>query len=166
MRSVLFVCTANVCRSPMAMGLLRAKVAALGEAADWRIESAGNWAEPGQPAAINTRLIVAERGVDLTSHRSRLVTRELLKEFNLVLTMEDGQKEALRTEFRENARRVFLLSEMIGKSYDIVDPVGKPIEEYRWTAHEIRVILNDGYERIRTLAARSRTSGSLNRPYR
>ncbi len=166
MRSVLFVCTANICRSPMAMGLLRAKVIALGEDADWRIESAGNWAEPGQPAAINTRLIVAERGVDLTNHRSRLVTRELLKEFNLVLTMEAGQKEALRAEFREDARRVFLLSEMIGKAYDIVDPVGKPLDEYRWTAHEIRVILNEGYERIRTLAARSRTSGSLNRPYR
>jgi protein-tyrosine phosphatase len=166
MRSVLFVCTANVCRSPMAMGLLRAKVIALGEEADWRIESAGTWAEPGQPAAVNTRLIVAERGVDLTSHRSRLITLDLLKEFNLVLTMEAGQKEALRAEFHQEARRVFLLSEMIGKSYDILDPVGKPLDEYRWTAHEIRVILNEGYERIRTLAARGRTSGSLNRPFR
>jgi protein-tyrosine phosphatase len=166
MRSVLFICTANVCRSPMAMGLLRAKVVALGEAGDWCIESAGTWAQPGQLAAVNTRLIVAERGVDLTSHRSRLVTRELLKDFNLTLTMEAGQKEALRTEFRRDARRVFLLSEMIGKSYDIPDPVGKTLDEYRWTAHEIRVILNEGYDRIRTLANRGRTSGSLNRPYR
>jgi protein-tyrosine-phosphatase len=166
MRSVLFICTANICRSPMAMGLLRAKVDALGEGADWRIESAGTWAQAGQMAAVNTRLIVAERGVDLTRHRSRLVTRELLKEFNLALTMEGGQKEALRAEFREDARRVFLLSEMIGKTYDIVDPVGKPLDEYRWMAHEVRVILNQGYDRIRTLAGRGRTSGSLNRPYR
>jgi protein-tyrosine-phosphatase len=77
MRSVLFICTANICRSPMAMGLLRAKVFALGEDADWRIESAGTWAEPGQLAAVNTRLIVAERSVNLTGHRSRTVTREL-----------------------------------------------------------------------------------------
>lgn len=151
MHSVLFVCTANICRSPMAAALLRAKVAA--EAADWRIESAGTWALEGNPAASQAQLIMKERGQDIFAHSSRSVSRELLKSFNLILTMEHGHKEAMQIEFPEVSRRIFTLSEMIGQRFEIADPIGGSTADFQATADEIEELLTRGFERIRQLAS-------------
>jgi len=151
MHSVLFVCTANICRSPMAMGLLYARVA--NRADPWKVESAGTWAIPGQPAASNTRKVLLESKIDIAEHRSRTVTRELLYDFNLTLVMEQGQKEALRSEFPEIASRVYRFSEMIGENFDIEDPIGGPLEAYRNTAQVIERILTEGFEKIGQLSA-------------
>lgn len=149
MHTVLFVCTANICRSPMAMGLLRQMV---GNAEDWRIESAGTWSISGEPAAWNTQMILDQRGINIRNHRSRPVNRDLLKEFNLILVMEAGQKEALRVEFPEVADRVYLISEMVGGSYNIPDPMGFSIESFEETAREISQILEKGFDKIRQLS--------------
>lgn len=150
MYSVLFVCAANICRSPMAMGLLQAKVRS--EEGKWRIESAGVWAGIGNPAAENTRLLVEQVGIDISDHRSRPVTRELLQEFNLILTMEIGQKESLRAAFPEQASKIYLLSEMVGIISDVADPIGGPLVDFQATAREIHQILTRGDVKIRALA--------------
>jgi protein-tyrosine phosphatase len=150
MRSVLIVCTANQCRSPMAMAILRSKTGQL--PGEWKIESAGTWAVEGAPANQKTQQVVAELGLDLRDHKSRMVRREMLAAFNLILVMEPGQKEALQIEFPEAASRTFLLSEMIGLSFTIIDPVGGEIEDYRVTAREIDHILAEGLGKIDTLA--------------
>lgn len=149
MHTVLFVCTANICRSPMAMGLLRQKV---GYMDDWRIESAGTWSISGEPPAWNTQLVLAQRGIDIRNHRSRPVNRDLLKEFRLILVMEAGHKEALRVEFPEVADRVYLLSEMVGDSYNIPDPMGFSLESFEETLRELEQILDRGFARIRELS--------------
>jgi protein-tyrosine-phosphatase len=150
MRSVLIICTANQCRSPMAMALLRSKT---GESpGEWKIESAGTWAVEGAPANQKTQQVLAELGLDLRDHKSRMVTGEMLAAFNLILVMEPGHKEALEIEFPAAANRVFLLSEMIGLSFTITDPVGGEIEGYRATAREIDHILTEGLEKINILA--------------
>ena len=120
MLSVLFVCTANICRSPMAMGLFRSRV---DDDPEWRIESAGTWSIEGQHAASYTRAVLAMRGIDISDHRSRSVDREFLQQFNLILTMEGGQKEAISVEFPEIADRVYLISEMVDEVYNIDDPM-------------------------------------------
>ena len=145
MPSVLFVCTANICRSPMAMGLLRKKVEGL---PGWRIESAGTWTVIGQPAATGTKLVLERRGIDIQDHRSRPVSRDLLAHFNLILTMESGQKEALIVEFPEIAHKVHLVSEMIGAGYSIPDPMGGSSEDYEETAAEFERIIDQGIEKI------------------
>lgn len=150
MPSVIFICTANICRSPMAMGLFRKKV---DHDLDWRIESAGTWSIEGQPAASNTQEVLAQRNIDISEHRSRSLNRKLLSEFNLILTMEEGHKEAIRVEFPEVANRVFLLSEMIGESYNIEDPIGGPVEHFELTAQEFERIFNRGYQQIKHLAS-------------
>lgn len=134
----------------MAMGLLKLKV--MDEADNWKIESAGVWAYSGDPAAVNTQIIIKARGGDVSSHRSQPITVSLVESFNLVLVMERGHKEALRAAFPEYANRIFLMSEMVGENLDIADPVGHPLEDYEHTAMEIELILDQGLEKISQLS--------------
>jgi len=153
MRSVLFVCTANVCRSPMAMIIFRDMVATSG--AQWRVGSAGTWAIDGFSMAQKTDWVLKQMGHEPGNHKSMSVDRDLLASYNLILTMEQGHKEALKIEFPESANKVYLLSEMIGLSYDIPDPIGKSSQEFIDTYRELTQILRTGFEHIDRLAARN-----------
>ena len=79
----------------------------------WQVESAGTWALEGQSAADGSQTVMIERGLDISDHLSKGVSRELLQSFDLILTMEWGHKEALRTEFPEIASRIHLLSDCL-----------------------------------------------------
>jgi len=133
----------------MAMGLLTNKVAASPE---WRIESAGTWSYEGQPVVENTRQVLEARGITITGFRSRTVHLDLLRQFNLILTMEAGHKEALEIEFPSIANRVYLLSEMVSEHNDIPDPIGQPIDEFEKLAGELEQMIDQGFERIQELA--------------
>ena len=150
MNSVLFICSANICRSPMAMGLLRSMVEDSSD--QWKIESAGVWDMGGQQVAANTQLILKERGIDLNDHTSRNVSGTMLSEFNLVLVMEDIHKEVLKLAFPEYTDRIYMLSEMVGEFYDIVDPIGGSLADFEETALEMERILTEGFEKISILA--------------
>ncbi|MGH2620948.1 MAG: low molecular weight protein arginine phosphatase [Anaerolineales bacterium] len=152
MKSVLFVCSANMCRSPMAEALLGKLIGERGETAEWRIESAGVGATEGQPATGNTQLVAAERGMDLSRHHSKPATRATLEPFPLVLVMDEGHRRRLREAAPELADRVYLLSEMVGLSSEVWDPVGGEIENYRAMADQIDGILRTGFDRLRELA--------------
>jgi protein-tyrosine-phosphatase len=157
MRSVLFVCTANICRSPMAMGLMRLRVAQ--EQEEWQIDSAGIFAQPGYPTAYNTLEVLRARGIDLSDYRSRPFTRQMVEDFNLILTMERNQREALRAAFPQHSGKIFMLSQMVGNRVtDVVDPMGGPLVEFEETAREIDQILEKGHVRIRKLASGGKTA--------
>jgi len=155
MRSVLFVCSANICRSPLAMGLFHLQVDS--ESFRWCIHSAGVWAENGHPVAQYTQEILMSRGCDVGNYLSQQVTKEMIRDHNLVLTMEKGQKEAMKIAFPEFSSRIYLLSEMVGKIHDIQDPIGQSLVEFERTAKEIDQIFSDGLERIRILAESTHT---------
>ncbi len=151
MPSVLFVCTANICRSPMAEALFRNIVCETFPKEKWRIESAGTWANNGQPASENAQLVMQQRGLEISHHRSRRITEDMLADFDLILTMSKGHKETLILEFPAVAKRVYLLSEMVGKDYDIDDPIGRSENEYAVTSGEIETLLTQGLQKIRRL---------------
>ncbi len=153
--SILFVCTGNLCRSPMAevlfRQLLQKKLPA--EAKRWKIGSAGTWTDTGKLASSGAQNAVAQLfGLSLTEHRSSQISEELMNDFNLILVMEYGHKEALQIEFPGRASRVFLLSEMVGARFEIEDPLGGETSEYLATARQIENLLEQGWNRILPLA--------------
>lgn len=155
MKSVLFVCTANMCRSPMAEALFKAVVRERGVSDDWWIGSAGVSASDGAPATENTQLVAAERGADLSTHLSQRATRDVVEPFSLVLVMDEGHRRALQEAMPDLAGRVHLLTEMVGQDSDIWDPVGTELENYRAMADQIDGILRGGFDRIRELGDHS-----------
>ena len=150
MPKVLFVCTGNLCRSPMAEVLLRHRLAQEG-LDSWQVASAGTWAQNGQPASGYAIQVMAERGLDLRVHRSRPVDRPMMEEADLVLVMTRHHAEALRSEFPDLGNKVWLLSQMGGnRLYDVNDPYGGSLMEYQYCAAELESLIESGLARMRT----------------
>jgi len=134
----------------MAMGLLQSQVN--GQEESWLIRSAGVWALENQTAATNIINLLNDRGLDLSDHRSKIVTKDLIEKFNLILVMERNQKEALKTAFPKQAAKIFLLSEMAGETFEIVDPIGGSQADFNATGLEIENILVEGFPKISQLS--------------
>jgi protein-tyrosine-phosphatase len=151
--AVLFVCTANICRSPMAEALFRAHLQTnRADWADWRIESAGTWAHDGEPVSEYSRESLAKRGILLKNHLSKTITPEMIEQFDLILVMESGHKEALQVEFPRAGGKIFLLSEMQDQLLPVQDPYGGSLETYEKAAATIEAMIIKGFDRIVTLA--------------
>lgn len=152
---ILFICTANIIRSPIASALFSSKLAEVGLAGAWQAASAGTWAREGYPAAQESQALLSKMGIDISRHRSRMVTEGLLKNASLVLVMEKGHKEALHYEFPAFKSRIFLLSEMCGIEADVHDPVGGTLSDFEATIRDIQELIDQGFPRIMELATKT-----------
>ncbi len=148
MRSVLFVCTANQCRSPMAAALFQQEVVQHGEMGQWKIVSAGTWAKPGLSATSLAQATLARRQIDLAGHRSQSVSAELLQAADVILVMTRNHQEALRAEFPDVAQHIHVLSQLIDQTYDIEDPYDGTSDDYEMCVTEIENILTNGWARL------------------
>ncbi len=152
MPSILFVCTANRFRSPLAALFFARQVVGHGNDADFRVMSAGTWATQGQPAMSDALQLAKEKNLNLGYHKSRMVSEAILLRTDLILVMETGHKEGIQNDFPEAADRIFLLTEAVGEPpVDIPDPYmdGVPADA---VAKEIFSLIEAGYEKIIDLA--------------
>ena len=136
----------------MAAALLRRYLDEDDARRDWRVLSAGLWAEDGEPASTGAVMAMAERGIDLTGHRSRRLTPQMVEEADLILGMTPQHVEAMQQAFPEARERIHLLAEMAGESHGVADPYGLASPAYRATAAELERLIRAGYPRIVALA--------------
>ena len=125
MKTILFVCTGNLCRSPMAEGLFRKAVA---DRPDFRVVSAGLGAPNGQPPSAHAVQAMRELGLDISAIRSRPLTAELVHDAAYLFGMTRGHVDAITLLYPQAADRVFLLREfdetLEAFEKDITDPIG------------------------------------------
>ena len=149
---ILLVCSANICRSPMAEHLLRRRIIEAGDQQRLRVRSAGTWCEPGQSAALHGQTLLLQEGLDLSEHKSHMLNQADVDEADLILVMTATQRREIALRFLRAEAKTYLLSEMVRKSYDIADPYGGTLEDYRTCKDRIEEILDKGYTRIVALA--------------
>jgi protein-tyrosine-phosphatase len=134
LKHVLFVCTGNVCRSPMAELLFREQVKGRPE---YVVGSAGVGAMPGQPASKHTADLLKESGIDAANFRSRPLTYELMKQATHVFAMSDQHLRVMEHDFPELMDRAYLVTEFAAddalRGQDVVDPIGMGRRAYEQT---------------------------------
>jgi protein-tyrosine phosphatase len=156
MTQILFVCTANRYRSVIAAAWFKDELAKRKQENRWSILSAGTWTTDGLPAMPDAIQQAKLIGLDIQKHRSRVITRDMLQDADLVLVMESGHKEALQVEFPSYREKILLLSEAAnGILYDIPDPMGNPPNDD--FVPEICELIHTGFDNICALAGSKRS---------
>ncbi|MEO0155601.1 MAG: L-threonylcarbamoyladenylate synthase [candidate division WOR-3 bacterium] len=133
--NLLFVCSGNSCRSPMAQGIIKTML----NERYVDVKSAGTAAIDGLPASENARVVVKEFGGDITDHRTKYITKELIDEADLILVMEFKHYETILEIAPDSAIKTFLLKEYKRRTKynEVSDPVGRDLSVYRDTALEM-----------------------------
>jgi RpiB/LacA/LacB family sugar-phosphate isomerase len=138
MKSLLFVCTGNTCRSPMAEGIARL---VLEGRPGWKVASAGVGAINGQAASTHAVTAMRQLGRDISGHRSQMLTAQLVREADYIFALTQSHAEGILYYHPEAAEKLFLLREFDDSvesfDKDIADPIGGPLPGYIETRNQI-----------------------------
>jgi glycine hydroxymethyltransferase len=142
LKRILFVCTGNTCRSPMAEGLFRKMVEGR---PDYEVASAGVSAYPGDRMNEHTDKLLRSEGIDTSKFRSQIVTRELVANATHIFALASSHLASLENLFPEAAGKAYLLSELSPddslRGRDVTDPFGSDYQTYKETRNLINKLL-------------------------
>lgn len=137
---ILILCTGNICRSPMAEGLLRH--ALQGQPEPWKsikVISAGVATRDGSPVSENSVIALKKTGIDITKHRSRAVTQEMLDDALVVFGMTESHLTTIQLRAQPVPGHLYLFRHFLPKAveHEIGDPYGGPLKLYEACRDEL-----------------------------
>jgi len=144
---ILFVCSGNTCRSPMAQALARRMLEEMPGAPEVEVASAGIAAGNGGPSA-NAVEAMAEMGIDISGHRQRGLSRSDVQSAGLILTMTDSHKNYVLNLYPWAAGKVFTLGEYAGEETAVEDPFLQPLEAYRRCSQALARLVRRSLDRF------------------
>lgn len=147
MKHVLFVCTGNTCRSPLAEAMLLHK-----KDQGIEVRSAGVYAADGVPPSLETLEVLKEKSISYEK-TSSLLTKDMVDWADIILTMTVAHKQTSVSMYPFAADKIYTLHEFAldDKNRDIIDPIGADTEVYRQTAAEIERLMNYALPKIKSL---------------
>lgn len=146
--NILFVCTGNTCRSSMAEGIFKELLKNIDE--NIHVSSAGISVYEGERANEKAIESLSKKNIDISSHKARQLTKEIIDESDLILTMTTNHKEIINYSVPEAKQKVYTLKEYAhlisdekinGNNLDVADPYGMDYNVYELSMYEIEVEL-------------------------
>jgi len=159
-KTILFVCTGNTCRSAMAEGIFKKMLKGRKEDnSSFNVMSAGISALPGMSPTPQAIKVMSEQGIDISRHVATQVKEDLIKKADLILVMSNTHKDYILRKFPFVQNKVFFLKKYVQRdelkniqskdeNYKVFDPLGRPIEFYRIIARELKENLEKILDKI------------------
>lgn len=151
MKRILFVCTGNTCRSPMAQAHLL-KILQNNKnyySDEFEILSAGIFTSEGMPASSHAIEALLLDGIDISSHRTQQLSQRMIESADLIITMTRKQCEELRDRFPDKKENIYTLGHL-AEDYDkdVSDPFGMDFQSYINTSRQLKELLQGIFEKI------------------
>ena len=143
-RSIIVVCTGNICRSPIGEALLRKELAGR----DFVVSSAGIGAMVGYPADPPAQEVAVEHGLDLSGHRARQLSLTLLNENDLVLTLDQTHSDWINSRFPQFRGRTYKLLKWRGNR-DVDDPYQRGRDAFVTARQDIELGVQDWLQKLK-----------------